>query len=448
MQDFPISQGSAAAWPGPAPARADVVVVGGGVIGVCAALFMARKGVSVTLVEKGLIAGEQSSRNWGWIRQQGRDVDELPIVIEACALWKQLARESGEDFGLATGGVAYLAKSRREMESFERWMVHAKAHGVDTRLLDSTAVTALLKTNGDPYHGAMETPSDMRAEPWEAVPALARLAAREGVTITENCAVRKIDTANGRVSGVITETGRIEASEVLVACGAWSSLLLRQNDVAIPQLSVRGTVVATNRLEEVYAGAAADDAIAFRRRQDGGYTLAPASPSDHFIGPDSVRNAFSYLGTWWQDPAATRFRAGAPAGFPDAWRTPRRWSGEEQTPFERMRILNPAPDRAVVERVATRFGALFPRLGPIRVKAAWAGMIDTMPDVVPVIDRCAQIPGLTVATGMSGHGFGIGPGVGRVLADLIAGDSPGHDIGRFRLDRFTDGSPIRPGPSL
>jgi glycine/D-amino acid oxidase-like deaminating enzyme len=75
-------------------------------------------------------------------------------------------------------------------------------------------------------------------------------------------------------------------------------------------------------------------------------------------------------------------------------------------------------------------------------------MIDTMPYVVPVIDACAALPGLWIGTGLSGHGFGIGPGVGRVLASLVAGDAPGHDLARFRLSRFSDGSPIRLGPTL
>ena len=75
-------------------------------------------------------------------------------------------------------------------------------------------------------------------------------------------------------------------------------------------------------------------------------------------------------------------------------------------------------------------------------------MIDTMPDIVPVVDSCAPIPGLVIGTGMSGHGFGIGPGIGRVLAALVMGDAPGHDLSRFRADRFSDGTPIRPGPAL
>jgi glycine/D-amino acid oxidase-like deaminating enzyme len=98
--------------------------------------------------------------------------------------------------------------------------------------------------------------------------------------------------------------------------------------------------------------------------------------------------------------------------------------------------------------VECEFARLFPDLGPVRLKTAWAGMIDAMPDVVPVVDRVEAIGGLFVATGMSGHGFGIGPGIGRVVADLIKGHAVGHDLSRFRLSRFSDGSAIKLGPAL
>ena len=92
MQPFPIHTTTPVTYPGPQPATSDIVVIGGGIIGVCTALFLAREGHSVTLLEKGRIAAEQSSRNWGWIRQQGRDPDEMPIMAEAQALWRDAVR--------------------------------------------------------------------------------------------------------------------------------------------------------------------------------------------------------------------------------------------------------------------------------------------------------------------------------------------------------------------
>ncbi|WP_116131854.1 FAD-binding oxidoreductase [Tropicimonas sp. IMCC34043] len=448
MTSFPIHAGSPVSFPGPPPKAADVVVIGGGVVGVTAALFLARRGLRVVLVEKGRIAGEQSSRNWGWIRQQGRDPDELPIMIESRRLWQQLAAETGEDIGLVEAGVTYLATTERKLAAFEAWLPHARAHGLDTRILDAAATAVLIPGASRRFSGALTTPSDMKAEPWCAVPALARLAAREGVSVIESCAARLIDTAAGRVAGVLTEAGRIAAPAVLVAGGAWSSLLLRAHGIAIPQLSVRSTVAATEPLARVHAGAAADDRIAFRLRRDGGFTLAGAGAQDFYLGPDAVRLASKYLPTLRSEPLSVRPRPAAPHHFPDAWGTRRHWQGDEESPFERMRVLDPAPNPGNIARLARNFADLFPRLGPVRLRTCWAGMIDTMPDVVPIIDHCDRLPGLTIGTGLSGHGFGIGPGVGRVLADLIAGGELGHDLTRFRFGRFSDGSRIRPGPAL
>ncbi|QDC01889.1 FAD-binding oxidoreductase [Mesorhizobium sp. 8] len=448
MPTFPFSEADPIRYPGPPPKASEVVVVGGGVIGVTTALFLAQRGIPVTLLEKGRVAAEQSSRNWGWVRKQGRDEGELPVAIEAGRLWRQLAEECGEDIGLVETGVTYLAETDKELAGFDDFMRLAAAHDLDTRLLDGSETAKLIPGMARKFAGAMTTPSDMRAEPWLAVPALARLAARKGATIVENCAVRTLDIAAGKVRGVWTEAGFIEASTVLVAAGAWSSLFLRKHGVSIPQLSVRSTVAATEAMPEVHPGAAADDHIAFRRRRDGGYTLAAGGGSQLYVGPDAFRHVVKYLPALRANPFGVRYSPAAPSGFPDGWTTPRDWTAETQTPFERMRVLNPAPERSKLQAVEKNFGALFPQLGKVRLEASWAGMIDAMPDVVPVVDRVEALPGLFVATGMSGHGFGIGPGFGRVVADLIQGNAVGHDMSRFRLSRFSDGSALKLGPAL
>lgn len=443
---FPISLDNPVIYPGPPPPETDVVVIGGGVIGVCTALYLARAGRRVTLLEKGRIAGEQSSRNWGWIRQQGRDPAELPIMMEALRLWSDLARETNVDFGLRQTGVTYLAQNDRQMATYEAWAGIAKAQGLETHLLAPDEVVGMFPDVRRRYAGGMTTPSDMRAEPWLAVPALAGIAARAGVKIIEDCAARRLDVEAGRITGVVTEAGRIGCAQVVLAGGAWSALFLRNHGISLPQLSVRETVVATGPMAEVHAGAAADSRLAFRRRTDGGYTLAASGVAELFIGPDAFRALPHYLPQLRAAPFDQTYRPAAPRGFPDAWRTPRRWAAEDQSPFERMRMLNPAPNRRLVARVRRDFAMRYPDLGPVQVRAAWAGMIDTLPDSVPVLDRSPDIEGLVIGTGMSGHGFGIGPGAGRCLAALVMGDEVGHDLTRFRASRFTDGSRIRLPP--
>ncbi|MFZ1469104.1 MAG: FAD-binding oxidoreductase [Paracoccaceae bacterium] len=445
---FPINDSTPIRFAAPLPARVDVVIIGGGVIGVMTAWFLRARGLSVLICEKGRIAGEQSSRNWGWVRQQGRDPAELPIMAESLSIWKSLAAEMGQGLGFQQTGVMYLAKTQKEIDGFEAWTQHSRAHQLDTRLLTGAEAASMLKGAAAPWKGALWTASDARAEPWTAVPMLAAAAEERGALIREACAVRGLDLIAGRVAGVVTEAGRVACDHVVVAAGAWSRLFLRRHGVKIPQLSVRASVAATEPMPEVFSGAAADDDFAFRRRADGGYSLAPGgSEHDFFIGRDAFASVLSYLPILKKDLSAAGFRVAAPAGFPDAWGTPRRWSDDAPGPFERLRILNPAPNMKTLAKVQDAFAAAFPGLGRPRLKSAWAGMIDTLPDVVPIVDH-APIPGLTIATGMSGHGFGIGPGMGRVLADLVTGGHVGHDLTRFRLSRFSDGSRIAPGPSL
>ena len=445
---FPISEATPIRFPGPPPAQTEVVVLGGGVVGVMTAWHLAERGLKVVLCEKGRIAGEQSSRNWGWVRQQGRDPAELPIMVEAQRIWASLAQEFGDAIGYRRTGVLYLANGEADLAGFEAWLPHAQVHGVDSRMLSRAELARMIPEARAGWPGALFTASDARAEPWVAVPLLATGAVTRGAVIVENCAVRALDISAGRITGVITEQGRIGCEQVVVAGGAWSSLFLAAHGVRIPQLAVRASVAATEPLPEVFAGAAADNHFAFRRRADGGYSLAPGAEHDFFIGPDAFRNFGTYLPVLKKDFRSTHFHAAAPAAYPDAWRTPRRWSPDRPSPFERIRVLNPAPNRATLDRVQDSFAAAFPTIGRPRLASAWAGMIDTMPDVVPVIDRAAALPGLVIATGMSGHGFGIGPGIGRVVADLVADRPVGHDLHRFRLSRFSDGSKIAPGPAL
>ena len=201
MSAFPFRAPIPQRFAGPVPEAADVVVIGGGVIGVTTALYLARDGHRVALLEKGRIAAEQSSRNWGWIRQQGRDPDELPIMMEAIGLWQDLAAECAVDIGLHQGGVTYFAETEKDLAGFANWQTMAADHDLDTRMLSSRETAAMFPDLAQRYPGAMVTPSDMRAEPWLAVPALADLAAAERVKIIENCAVRCLDLAGGKVAG-------------------------------------------------------------------------------------------------------------------------------------------------------------------------------------------------------------------------------------------------------
>ena len=428
------------------PESVEVVVIGGGVIGIATAWFLAKDGVSVLVCEKGRVAGEQSSRNWGWIRQQGRDAAELPIVMDSIDIWAGLSAEIGTDVGFTRSGVLYLAETEKELAAHERWLSIAEQHQLDTRLLSSTEVDELISGKPGQFCGGLYTPSDGRAEPFVAVPALARAAQQRGCSIRENCAVRNLDIQAGRVSGVITEHGRVRATAVVCAGGAWSSLFAANQGIRLPQLTVRSTVARTSATAEIFAGAVAANDIALRRRQDGGYTVAASGANEHFIGADSFRYFFEFLPALKSSKAFLRLRAGD--GLITRLRPRRSWNADEISPFEETRVLNPAPSPAAVRQMHDRLGARFPALKGIKFEEVWAGLIDVTPDVVPVMDEVAQCPGLYLATGFSGHGFGIGPGAGKIMAEMVQGKPIPHDLGRFAFARFADGTPMQPGPGL
>lgn len=444
---FPISLETPVEHRAEVPTRADAVVIGGGIIGVMTAWELAKAGLKPVLLEKGRIAGEQSSRNWGWIRAQGRDIAEVPIMLEAQALWPELDKRAG-GIGLRQTGTLYLAAKDAEVDRYRTWLDEVAPYQMSSRILSRSELQSHLPNAGHSWAGALYTPSDYRAEPWSAVPALARVAVQDGVRIIENCAVRCLEREAGHVSGVVTESGAIATDTVCLAGGAWSSLFLRNEGVSIPQLSVRASVAATVPLPEIHDGGAVDDRLAWRRRADGGYTLAPSGFHELFVGPDAFRAFTGFARQLMQDPLGTRLLPAAPSGFPDAWGTKRRWSGQDQSPFERNRILSPRPNAAKVRKMARDFAATFPELGEVGIAQSWAGMIDVMPDVVPIVDRCPDIAGLTICTGMCGHGFGIGPAFGRITAALATGRDTGHDLERFRFDRFRDGSALVLGPNL
>jgi len=437
----------------PLPDRTDVVIVGGGVIGMFSALYMTRQGLKVVVCEKGRIAAEQSSRNWGWIRQHGRDRAELPIMMEATRLWEEADKDLGGRAGFKREGVCYLASSEKKLEARESWLEIARECQLDTRMLNKSEIDDLIDRSGaygkaHIWEGGSYTPSDARAEAWQAIPALAELAQSEGASIIENCAVRLLDIEGGAIKAVVTEKGKIACEQVVLAAGAWSGVFARRHGVNIPQLSVRSTVCQTEPLPEVYAGNAADEQLAFRRRNDGAYTLAGGANHDLFIGPDAFRHFLKYLPVAAQHLRDTSFKMSAPKGYPNSWTLSRNWGGDEVSPFEEMRVLNPAPKAKQIETIRQNFADRFPHLGKPEIKHAWAGMIDVLPDVVPIVDRVPDLPGMIIATGMSGHGFGIGPGFGKIIAAMVQNKPTGYDMTRFRFSRFSDGSKIEPGPSI
>jgi glycine/D-amino acid oxidase-like deaminating enzyme len=419
------------------PSSADVVIIGAGIVGTSAAYYLAKSGHSVVLCEKGRVAGEQSSRNWGFVRQQGRDPAEIPAIIESLRLWRGLAEEIGEDLGFKQAGVFYLADTEEQVAGYEEWLEHAKQYQIDTRLMSRGDIEERLPNANGQWIAALHTPSDGRAEPTLATPALARAAERHGATVAANCAVRGMETEAGRVSGVVTEFGRVRTNTVLCAAGAWSSLFCARHGITLPQLKTRSSVFRTGPAPLITEHAIWSKYVAFRRRKDGGYTVAPGAASEAPIVPDTLRWMNKFMPAFRLERKRLRLRLDH--RFYTELMTPRRWNLDGPSPFEETRVNDPAPSRSILAETSANLRRLFPELKDVEIVESWAGLIDVMPDAVPVIAPVAALPGFHLATGFSGHGFGLGPGAGKLAAEMVTGAPTTVDMTPFRLERFFGG---------
>ncbi|SFJ21702.1 NAD(P)/FAD-dependent oxidoreductase [Celeribacter neptunius] len=428
------------------PAEVDVVIIGGGIAGVCTALELVERGKTVALCEKGEIGAEQSSRNWGWVRLTHRDPREMPLMVESVRLWKAMNDRIGDETGYRQCGVTYTVTDDKVLASEGEAAEELQKYQIPARILNANEVREAFPGFSLDIKGALHNPHDGRAEPQKAAPAIARAVQARGGSVHQYCAVRTLETADGKVTGAVTEKGPIKCSAVLVAGGVWSRLFLGNLGIELPQLRTKGTVMRTEPVADGQEQTLKSPGFALRKRLDGGYNIASAAPSRYQLTPDSFRLFRAFLPTLkneWRN-----ISLGLGPAFFDALRTPRRWTAKDVTPFEKSRILDPEPDRPRIDKVLDLVKRDYAPFKGAKVAQRWAGYIDVMPDIIPVISETKGvkngIDGLFVATGFSGHGFGLGTGAGLLAADLITGRAPCVDPTPFRLHRFSDGSKITP----
>ena len=419
------------------PASAEVVVIGAGVVGAFAAYYLARRGLSVALLEKGRVGAEQSSRNWGWCRQQNRDERELPLATASLDLWERFGRDSGEDTGFRRCGLFYLSNDDAELARWSAWRDFARGQGVTTHMLGADEASARAIATGQRWKGGVFSPSDGTADPSRAVPAVARAIMKAGGSVHEMCAARGLEFEGGRVSGVVTEAGTVRTRTVVMAGGAWASSFCRQHGIRFPQASVRASILAVTPPAQTLPDALHTAEVSITKRSDGSYTLAISGKARVDPTPQQLRFAREFVPMF-----AKRWASLAPGNL-TGWRagheTLATWRLDRPTPMEANRILDPVPDQKQIDETYRRACQLFGAFKQTRVAAQWAGYIDSTPDGIPAIGAVAGRPGFILAAGFSGHGFGIGPGAGHLIADLVTGQTPLVDPSDYGFDRFTTG---------
>ncbi len=367
-----------------------IAIVGGGITGLAAAHALAAHGASVTLFEARRLGAMASTWTLGGVRQSGRDPAELPLARAAIERWSRLDDVLGAPTGYRRKGNLRLARTEAEIEVIRAMVSAQRERGLSLEFLERRAdIRAIAPAIGDAVLAASFCPGDGHADPDLTIAAYASALKRMGVTIEEGAAVHRLVTARGRVTGVETAAGAVHADAVVVAAGIHAPALLAPLSIELPMVAkcvcVLRTVATAPVFEQVFGVANAD--CAGRQEIGGAFRITTG------------------IGDWPGDP--------------------RRWTED---------ALRPPLD--TVADLIQRTVPLLPVLAGLGLERCWGGLIDLTPDALPVLDAPPEWPGLVIGAGFSGHGFGIGPVSGEILASLALREATPFALEPFRLARF------------
>lgn len=365
-----------------------VIVIGGGISGAAAAYELARRGISVTLLERGALASMASGWTLAGVRQSGRHPAELPLARTAVQRWENISEELGNDVEYRQDGNLRIALGEGDVPAIRDVVETGNAAGIAIAYLDGPqAVHDLAPVLTDDLAGASFCPTDGHANPHLTVAAFGEAARRAGADLRTGVEVTAIQTDGSRVTGVMTTEGAIVCERVVVAAGVYTPYLLDPLGIHLPLSVVHVPAVQTIPLPPML-------------RQ----VLGVASGG--FAGRQEVSG---------------RFRL---TGFSSPW--DETWHTDEN--------VQPTTDQ--VRDTIEWAMRLLPAVKDARVARVWGGLIDKTADALPVIERTPEIDGLIVAAGFSGHGFCLGPVTGEILADLATTGSTAHPIAPFNRARL------------
>jgi glycine/D-amino acid oxidase-like deaminating enzyme len=357
------------------------------------------------------------------------------MMMAANQRWQGLSHELGTDVEWRMGGNLRLTSDPEQAGRYERWAADAASLGLDSRVVSRAEMASILPGVSEKWLVGIFTASDGHADPSATCRAYAAAARARGVQVCEGVPVRKITVAGGSVTGVMTPFGELKAGVVVLAAGSSSARLARGAGIEIPQQLVSQTVILTEPVPEVTRAAAWTGELFIRQDARGCLRVAAATRNEIVLDPAGIRHAGRFLASYLANRSRLRVPLG-PASVARALLRP------IQSP--RGGELPPRPRFDDVRFCLERVQRYFPGLAALRLRRAWAGEIEVTPDALPVIDGEGGPSGLVIATGMSGHGFGLGPIAGTVVADIVDGAETGFDLRPFRVARFHDGSRLEP----
>ncbi len=367
---------------------AEVVIIGGGIIGCASAYYLAKKGCSVIVLEgSDYIGNGGSSRNGGGVRQSGRDPRELPMVMWGIKnIWPTLSEELGVDVEYTQKGNLRLGKTEAHLKILQGLTDKAKACGLDVRMIDGDDVRQINPYLSEEVIGASWCPTDGHANPLTATLGYYKKARELGVRFISGEQVEKILKIKGNARKVITSNNVYEGEKILVAAGYESRKITESVGIDIPMQPLKMECLVTEAqpymFEQMLGTAEAD-----------------------FYGHQSKHGSFVFGGS----------------------------TGLEAYNKDNGKLISTSLGASCTCRGIMKY---FPALSDAKIVRAWTGYIDECADKIPVISPVEEVPGLYLACGFTGHGFGIAPGAAYNIAEMMTEGTPVVDMKEFRYDRF------------
>jgi sarcosine oxidase subunit beta len=372
------------------PERAEVVVVGGGVIGTSSAFHLAEAGIDVLLLEKSELASGSTSRAAGGVRAQFSDPLNIALGLRSLEAFARFPERPGAEIDLRQVGYLFLLDREEDVRAFERGIEVQNAHGVPSRFVSLEEAQRLSPLAGlDGVLAATFSPLDGHASPEAVVQGYAAGARRHGATVVTGCAATGIDVVDGEIRAVETDGGRVETATVACAAGAWSPSIAGMAGLHLPVEPV---------LREI------------------GFTApAPDLPEQMPLTVDFTSGLYFH-----------REGPGLLFGMAD-----RQQAGGFDAPSD--------PDW--LEGVTAVAERRLPRLLELGLAGGWKGYYEVTPDHNALIGEAPGIARFLYATGFSGHGFLQGPAAGEIVRDLVLGQTPFVDVAPLAVERFARDAP-------
>lgn len=363
------------------------VIIGGGIIGLSLAYNLAKMSHKVIIVEKTYCGSQGSGRNAGGVRQQGRLPAEVPLVMAATEIWDTLSDDLGIDTEFRRTGNIFLATSDAEIEAHNKMSERIRKQGLEVYVVDEKEARKIIPALKEGVcKGGSYSPTCGMANPYYTTLGYAAKVRSLGVEIMEYTEVTDINTINNRIDGVVTNKGYIKCDRVVIAAGSWSIGLGKMVGIDIPITPCRNQMMVTQPIPPLVKPFLLTGTCYCNQTKNGNMIIGNVDPEDYCLGNSANVNEMK---------------------------------------ISAKNIIN-----------------YIPRLADVNVIRTWGGPLDLTPDDMAILGNIDEVQGIVLACGFAGHGFAVGPIIGKLLAQLITTDKPELPIEAFRFSRFKEEKPV------